>query len=90
MCSTVVLSFYLCLSILHVWGNPLGCVPGVPPGVTIDDGSSPTPRCPDGCTNRTRYVAGDDECVACPVGYSAQGLGDLDCPIFVGPCPVTY
>ena len=84
------MSFRLCLSRLSTYGNHLGCVPGVPPAVTIDEfRSSKTPRCPDGCTNRTLYVAGDDACVACPVLYAARGLGDLSCPIFVGPCPVT-
>ena len=91
MCSTVVLSFCLFFRYLEVGDNPLGCVPGVPSALIIDPGqTSPTPRCPDGCTNRTRYVAGDNKCVACPVGYSARGLGDLDCPINIAPCPVTY
>ena len=89
MCRTVCLSFRLCLSRLEVFGNPLGCVPGVPPAVTIDAWSSrKTPRCPDGCTNRTVYVAGDDACVACPVLHASRGLGSVTCQ-YLGPCPVT-
>ena len=72
---------------LHVFGNPLGCVQGVPDSVTYFDYSAmyygyyETARCGDNCTQHTVYVPNDGVCVQCPYGTHTHGVGALNCSV---------
>jgi len=71
----------------EVFGNPLGCVQGVPDSVTSFDtnavwyGYYETARCSDNCTQHTVYVPSDGVCVQCPDGTHAHGVGALNCSV---------
>ena len=72
---------------LEVFGNPLGCVQGVPDSVTDVDVNAftfsydETARCGDNCTEHTVYVPSDGVCVQCPNGTHAHGVGALNCAV---------
>jgi len=72
---------------LDVFGNPLGCVQGVPDSVTSFDNNAvwygyyETARCGDNCTQHTVYVPNDGVCVQCPDGTHAHGVGALNCSV---------
>jgi len=74
-------------SMLQVYGNPLGCVQGVPDNVTQFDTWSPhlgydkTAICSDNCTEHTFYIPSEGMCIQCPYGTHARGVGALNCAV---------
>ena len=73
--------------VLGVFGNPLGCVQGVPDRVTNFDYDAmyheyyETVRCGDNCTEHTIYVPSDGVCIQCHNGTHAHGFGALNCAV---------
>ena len=75
--------------VLGVFGNPLGCVQGVPDRVTNFDYDAmyheyyETARCGDNCTELTVYMPSNGVCVQCPNGMRARGVGALNCSVLL-------
>ncbi len=80
-------------SLLHLmfWGNPLGCLQGVPEHVVIDENylSCSTSRCPSNCTTATFYDASADACLPCGAGTFVVGVGSVMCSLDRAPSTVT-
>jgi len=62
---------------LNVEANSLGCA--IQPTHNIDYYDHEDEICGDNCTSATKYDSTIKQCVLCPVGKFATGVGALDC-----------
>ena len=72
---------------LQIYGNPLGCIYGVPDSArqyldtrAVSSGQSQTPECPSNCTIQSFYHSDANVCQTCPPGSArSDGVGAVTC-----------